>query len=1069
MSYNLKKFQQDNLSTGVQTYTSDFSPEFKFSIDTKNVSTGIQQGVGPRFGMAPIPAQQDTEGAASAANSVRQSEGAGSAYENRTRFFGVLPVTLGTYNDITIKKNHFVWLVGTASTVDALIGSATVGAGVYSYDPQIVAGIPPSTQNSTPILIQSPAVQNIQGSITAATPRTTVTPLVTDSTSLSCSYAAMSVTGRTIPQKWIQGRPNSLPTATNVPSINFVMATNFMVNNYSDTLLGGIPWWIENQKFPATGRTMTVYAMGQGTLAPQKPSVLYKGFKYDNFTFTAANTEPAGNQDLTVNQLAPGLSSSQQNGGLASPNAVKTYLVNCDDFVTNSSYNAVCIAKNGIPNIVVMQDWVRNQDGSLQQWFDPTKLGIWPLTQKTVVYLTTAPTVTTPYTEGGVAKETCFSIFWPWDGVTATPALSANYLYTAAYPSPIQLGAAGSGILSKTTDYELTYSLFNKRLGYETNVGTPAKFRTGADDAVALAIGRDQISAGTYAVMGTLLPIVPSVPGNDAQLPTYQFNINDYEFRFYYRQVGTFEWLPARFIDAAEYFYNPNIQICWACQGPIAALPGGQPGGFNDYSMLPQDQYDCVLGWNSRVFWSSKKNVVFSMRDNVFAYPLRNSVAAPTGEFRGMTVHAFPGQAEQRGRLVIWGSEEVYAARFTGNPQTSPVQVSANTIGEYPLDGSDFVVERWTTNTAFSYRAATVAEGILYYWGAKGIFRDNGVELPERISINIEPDLFKLYDPTQAQSIFSHYFEQSREIMWFYTPISAPTVTHAVILNILTGGIYRAEFDCKIDSICSVNIENTNDTQKYLAGKRAVLSVRHDSTASIQRPYFFDLNNRAGDLKPGHEAMVKQTAVVGNTVTLTLASGYDAATLGSIVQGDKVTIHQAAYYNGQTIDDMICTVVSVNLPTVVVTKPATATIGNWTAAARKEYFPVWFAPLTAIPYRIKSQYWCPEALGQWYRFLFAHLVFKIKLLKSSTTYDLSLGYRTPISSTSPTKTVTLTDNSDGNCQIYAPLPGENQSFEGQGIRYDIAGLHNGGEWVLQYIGNHAEPQTQGDNLLHFEA
>ncbi len=193
--------------------------------------------------------------------------------------------------------------------------------------------------------------------------------------------------------------------------------------------------------------------------------------------------------------------------------------------------------------------------------------------------------------------------------------------------------------------------------------------------------------------------------------------------------MGSYEWLPALVVDASFLAYYPNHRVLWMCKGAIAQLPGGQPGGFNDYSPLPDDVYDCVVSFRERIFWISPTSCVFSMRNNAFAYPLRNSVSAPTGEFRGALVHAYPGQAEQDSRIVIFGSKETYIGRFTGRYQNYPVTIGTTTY-TYPLEGSDFQVDTWTSVTAFSHRSAVVAEGILYWWGPEGIYKDVGRDLP---------------------------------------------------------------------------------------------------------------------------------------------------------------------------------------------------------------------------------------------------------------------------------------------------------------------------------------------------
>jgi hypothetical protein len=992
MAYNLTKFEQNNLSVGTQSYTSDFSPEVKLGIDSKNVTTGIVQGIGPRFGMAPIPGQQDTEGAAGECNSIRQSEGTGSAYENRLAYFGC-------YRVLTASTNTFLWITGSGTAdIDITISSSLVST---KYQPvsAITGGLHKPAQDSSTMDSRSPALWLIPENMGGAS-KTWLTNILTAQKSY-ISTAHVSVSGQNIQQEYLAGKyAGAAAVGGACPKINF--NASYSIDGVGTTAYPtGGAWVVNSGNVSKEKHTFTIYEIVTvAATSGIKNTYVYKDTALSDFTPVAAPY-----QDTTTVQMIPTAATTVIAGpGTGTASAI---LIQDKTNFINSAYEAILLAA-GKPIACILQDSIRNQDGTFEQYVDLTKIGQWP--NSVGVDANKVPT--------------CWRAFGP-------TSVSGSSLM---------------GLLRKDVTYQFTYSLFNKRLNFETNVGAPISYTNATDD---------------YYYIVLFLNETVSVDGVGKK----SFQINDYEIRSYYREVGSFEWLPSTKADLALLPLGGAFSIG---NSAVSSAVGGQPGGFNDYSMIPVDTYDCVTGWQGRAFWSSKKNLVFSMRDNIFAYPLRNSVAAPTGEFRGTTVHAFPGQAEQRGRLIIWGSEESYVASFTGNQTLQTVQISPDTSGEFPVDGSDFKVERWTTTTAFSHRAAIVAEGDLYYWGAKGLFLDNGTDFPTRASIGIEPDIFNLYDATKTNEIFAHYFALTKEIYWFYVPRGLPLVTHALILNTQTGGIYRAEFNCKIDSAQDISIENTADTQANLIGKRTILSVRASSAATLQRPYFFDIRNRSGDQSPGVEIMVKSFTSTSTAAVLTLASGYNATSLGSLIVGDYVAIHQAAYYTGAAVVDFVGQITNITLPAITISKPATATMpATWTASARGQYFPVWAAPLTQIPYRIKTQYWSPLGLSAWFRFLFTHMQFKVNLWPTKGNYNISLGYRTPIAAALATKTITLADNSDGNCQIYSPLPGTDQAFEGQGIRFDVSGVHNGGEWVLQYLAVHAEPQD-GDNVMTFE-
>jgi hypothetical protein len=611
--------------------------------------------------------------------------------------------------------------------------------------------------------------------------------------------------------------------------------------------------------------------------------------------------------------------------------------------------------------------------------------------------------------------------------------------------------------LRKNTVYEFAFSVYNKVLDFEVNVGSPAKIQTGADDFVSISIWRDQKVVGVWKQRSRGL-----------KPPTEGFGGQNYsELRIYYRAEGTFEWLPALTIDGARWAHDPNKKVLWACQSAIASLPGGQPGAFVDYSPLADDQYKTVLVFQNRVFWISDKSMTFSLRGNAFAYPARNYIAIPSGTFRGAIAHAQPGETEQRGRLIVFGSKENYIGRFTGARSVAPIQVSPDTIAEFEVDGSDFTLEPWTSVTAFSSRAACIADGELYYWGPQGIRYDNGSDLPDNVSRDIQPWIFTAYDPAQTDRIHCTYNEHTHEIIWFYPPkVADPDFPmHGLSYNVDTGRFLPLKFAADIDWSQKLNIQNGIG----VAGERLVVGARADAASDIQRAYFFDSRCRSGDMRPTTELMVKEIATQGSYKRLTLATGYDSGQFATIAVGDPMCFDQFADYSGDsTATNCFVKVAAIGAGYLDVEVPAGAVVPDMTLS-RANYVPIWHMGLNGIAWQIETGYWMPGGSSYHGIWLYLWLFAKIRLLKSVDPQTIEIAQRTMTSASldEAAMDVALADNCDGNWQLYHSLAYGDGNINGQAIRFRFAGTHLGSEWVLQYLEAHAN-EEDGNVLKQFE-
>jgi hypothetical protein len=1088
MGYSLKRWQSF-MSKGLSLFTPDFTEDITLAPTSYNVVQGIRQGMGPRFGMSPIPGQCSSEAAAGAcAGLLGSEEGAKYKYINRSRFFGVIPMTL--YSEAADKNlTHFMWVVGKPSMVDAVLGSSYP---VFKLrrDPDIAAGLSPSNTKSATLSTLNPAFFLFDKTNVFDPAVKLTTFLSMSSAKYFLSSSILSVSGKDNPANWIIARAGATAaTTTHSASANLVLWTTYTLSPF---YLAGRPTGLFSRNSTSKVRSVSVFNL-RSLATADRPEELNAEYQYDDFDPSVMYHDPAlgdptTGQDYTQEDMTPGTATrrvDRTDGAAADYNKVQSVLINDSCMSYSSAYQAALLATGEKAIVAVVQDWLHNTDNTNTQWLDLT-MPLGPLEKRTTYDDLTSGF----YTENGFQKQTCWSV---WPAHLAGTALAKSSV-TAFDGRHVLLGDANSGILRVYTTYEFTSSMYNKRLGYESNVGAPARIRTGSDDYVALSLRRPIKSKGADlqftsggAMYAATLPRPNTYLGIPFSLPlsqaaTQTLNINEIEYRVYYRELGSFEWLPALTVDAAKYWFYTNFGELWACEGAIAGLPGGQTGGFNDYSLLPKDAYDCVLAWRNRAWWLSKKSLVFSLENNIFAYPARNSVACPYGEFRGAIVHAFPGQSEQRGRLIIFGSTETYIGYFDGNPQQYPIQVSPDIIGQYPLDGSDFKVDRWTTVTAFSQRAAVVAEGNLYFWGPKGVYRDNGTEFPDRLSYDIEPDVFSLHDPNKTEEIFGHYIQETKEIWWFYPPtpsttstvfLESPYTTDALVYNILTNKFVYCRFNCKIDSMQALDISNT-DTSRRISGARHIASVRQHALDNLQRAYFFDARNRCGDMEPTKDMVVKSvdSTIAAGRVRLTLASGTDAASLAALVAGDKLLVHQYSNYTERSDwPDFVGVVYAKTATYIDVTFPTSfgpvypSVSFNLT---EDKLMPIWTSRHNKIPFNLATTYWAPGGMNWWAYWAFLHHQYKVALIADNAGPLVNLSSRTPISAALVTRSVTLVNNSDGNCQLYSHLLPTDQGFEGQALKLAFAGDYLGHDWTMQFVGVDCIPLADGDYLQHFE-
>jgi len=741
-----------------------------------------------------------------------------------------------------------------------------------------------------------------------------------------------------------------------------------------------------------------------------------------------------------------------------------------------SSVDIVAMCVNGKPKVVLfnndLRDSTYNQTllgnytsaarsghgNDLQQWIDPTNTLWKPKTHTT--YDVAFPSDTYRYTEtfagAGVPleKQTSFKRAPLFTVGTDTESTSDD------------------GFLTLETTYELSYSIYNAMTGKESNVGDPIKVFHGnpyteshnyvvhRSAGLPYAFGTSTPSTGmTHSYLPNLNELFPDCETSAIEsLP-----INFLYFRMYYREIGGFEWIFAGEHSFAKvYFELWGEDVTIGSSTPVGP-PGGQPGAFNDYSDLPADYYIDVKGFNDRLFWLTKGAIRYSLKNDKFSYPMRNFYPCPDGEFRGMIQHYFSGQSEQDGRLVVFGSEGIYDGKFTGQFDYMQVRVSATAEPQsVPLEGSDFKLFRRGSDTAFSGRSACIAEGTMFFMGPTGIYADNGVGLPQKISQPIEPDYFSSFNKARTKEFHAFFNKKCREVLFFYIPASTSDgyKMRAWVFSLRVGQFTQYTYRNEIPWAQNLEWTDFAIQNTSVGGSRIMIGQRLGDNTGYgyhTRPYFHDDDCEGGDSHNGYEFLVKTLTKMGsNQIKLDLALGTTTDT-SVIPLGTKVGIQASTSHGALTSSQNIDGLYNVkavgtspnNSITVEVSAAVYAALTSPISFESFRQFPIFVGTDTAttpsimpstIECTLETEYLCPVSLDLWSRFRYVHLLINpTDSHPGDATTEVSLVWRMnhEIGAYSDTKTLPVTRlaTNETTTQIYVDLLNSQMTAEGQAIKY----------------------------------
>ncbi len=214
MGYELEKFSAGTMDKGVQLRSMDFQQTLVLAADASNMTQGLEQGLGPRYGMAPIPGQMSTELAASTRlPNMMQAESAtlpvaGYGFYGRTKIYGVVPVNVPDPTDITKRIVSYAFIMSTTADSSASLDIALTSTWGGSYEnasADIRDGF--GTPCNATSAIYNPSVMNI-GIVPISTSRTTAQRAYLNLATTSqywARFASVNVSAGNIPMQWFVG------------------------------------------------------------------------------------------------------------------------------------------------------------------------------------------------------------------------------------------------------------------------------------------------------------------------------------------------------------------------------------------------------------------------------------------------------------------------------------------------------------------------------------------------------------------------------------------------------------------------------------------------------------------------------------------------------------------------------------------------------------------------------------------------------------------------------------------------------------------------------------------------
>jgi hypothetical protein len=1050
VNQDLERFIGGSMDKGISLFASAIDVNISWASEVFNVTSGIHQGVGPRYGLAPLPGQvYYLDPAAGELNNLSRATGpTGNGLKNRCKIYAIYySPTMGCYFAVIGVSSDGVNVSFDVVATGELSGSRQVASDTFT------AGWTSSGYNQQ--ATTTPArIYRVGEYLPWPKDNMTITTFENYFKSKDPNYvssAHFNITGKDVSYQWMLGNVTVAPTATSTPNVVFGNATFAVAPSAAVRLGVSTRFNVLEQRVKENPRVARYYCLDNN------------GYPISDLIYECQITDAiiSASPGLGGTQVYAPVTSGVTKIGNGTAYSSATNVLLFDSSMTTRSRRDVVMVCGEVPLAVVFQDGIENPDGLVPRYFDLSATAAKP---RRIGVMEVSPTAEVTET-------------------ALLPNASWGDLFIIN-PYSDWLG----GLFEFEVPYEIGVAYYNKPLDYESNVEHLIGFQQAKPEDYSLNNFSLIISnfTGGYNLWRQLQANNMAIPFEFADVsaksgyPAGQgLSINDFSYRFYYREAGIGEWLPLEEYDAAKlWFFRRGTEFPGPPllgKTPTARTPGGAPNAFQDYSPLPKLPYFQVLNFAQRAFWFESGSFRFSSSTHEFHYPTRNIVNSATGQWLGAMVFTRQNDIAAQSVLIIFSEQATYMAQFTGNMATEVVRVSAREVGEFTVDGSDFTIDILTDLTAFSYRSAVLAEGEAYWWGPQGIVYYGGRGAPEVISVPLESDnpdetIFNLPDPTQVGKIHGVYSPLTSEVIWFYTPaIPDPNFpTHYLCFNTQSRQYMRGKLACQIDNAQNVNIGGLGYAPKS-EGSRLVVYGRPNTGSFIQSAFLFDSKNPLADMPPGRELIVASVASpTANTRRLTFAATGTTSLISTIALGDYILVHSVASYAPALTgtNTFIAKVSGINLLSnyVDITLPQGAAMDATFTATAVTGFPVYHRAangpgINGIPWVVQTNFWLPNGLVNSYVWQYLHMLFKyVGIPQPTNAFDkypelarIIFQNKTLRCDGPSTTELILLNNSSNHCQIHHRVKNENRSANGQALAMRFSGIAFGDPWTLEYL------------------
>ena len=116
------EIQDGEVNQGIKSSRSNIGPQFGLDESTLNAHIGQYDGLGPRYGMNPIPNHNHSVNPATVLYPAGLQVAEQNTFWNRARIYGVIPLSSASYSDVNTKVTAYFWFTGLGTSAPYQFG-----------------------------------------------------------------------------------------------------------------------------------------------------------------------------------------------------------------------------------------------------------------------------------------------------------------------------------------------------------------------------------------------------------------------------------------------------------------------------------------------------------------------------------------------------------------------------------------------------------------------------------------------------------------------------------------------------------------------------------------------------------------------------------------------------------------------------------------------------------------------------------------------------------------------------------------------------------------------------------